>query len=89
MSEYGPGEEFNLVFAMTRGDQLSRLQEQVGRLAVPPTTDEALDLALSEIEYTVHIIREAIWCADVSRIRAAAEDTRKSAATPDALEDII
>ena len=79
-----PGSQYNSIFDQPRTVQLSGLREQVRGLEVTQTTDEALDFALGEIAYTIHVIRESIFFAARERNRA------KPAATDShTLEDII
>lgn len=87
--DYAPGEQHRIIFDEPRAAQLTRLSEQVGRLTTTPgTSDEALDIALSEIEFTIHVIRERLWYDEEQRIRATAGPPHKSVATS-SLEDII
>lgn len=68
MTEKEPGELFREIYSLPRAEQLNRIADETNNIL---TCDpDNLDYRLATLEYTIHVIRGALWDEDAARIRA-------------------
>ena len=78
-----PGEEFKYIFALPRYKQVTLIGERARALGLA-VGEEALDKALNELEYAIHVTREAIFCEAIAQNRLTSQTQ-----TATTLEDLI